>query len=120
MEYTLKSIDFARKNGDSTTVMKNYNLLAITHMVCKDFSVSKRYFDEFYKRAVESEDSVTMFLAINNLAAYYYTSGDTARIMPLLDKALEMVPENDTASCLFKVKMNQAYYIMSYKDWKSF
>lgn len=120
LEYTLKSIDFARKKGDSTTVMKNYNLLAITHMVCKDFSVSKRYFDEFYKRAVESEDSVTMFLAINNLAAYYYTSGDTARIMPLLDKALEMVPENDTASCLFKVKMNQASYIMSYKDWKSF
>ena len=93
MEYYLEAYQLISKLPDADI----FNNIAVLYLKSNDFDKAAEYFDKAYKTAVETNDSSTMIILLNNMALTSNKQGNLEQTEIYLELAMELLknrPQN--------------------------
>ncbi len=84
LKYAISAVDIFRMLGATIDEMECNKLLGVVYEACRDYDKSDEYFREYAKAARLLNDSVRLFIGLNNTAAFASSIGDNDKTARLL------------------------------------
>lgn len=103
LKYLTLSMAFFENQPLSSEKIDNYNLLAVTYYICRDYDKSNFYFNEFEKGATELKDTMRLMSALCNGAVYTSKIKDITEQKDFIYKAIRIPLLNKDTTVAYKL-----------------
>lgn len=116
-EYTLKSIEMAKKTGDQRSAAVALVNLTVYALNSNNFVEGIKYGEEAIA-LLKSIDKNYYAAALTRVGYCYYCSGNKKKALSYTNKAIEIYKENNNVRGLMEAYRSQADYLMDMKQYE--
>ena len=95
-----KALDLLTPYEPAPIVAECYNLLGATYFMCQDYPNAQRHFTRYAQEVMARRDSIKIPVALNNLAVYAQSQGDTTRCRQLIETSISICKEKNNQEML--------------------
>lgn len=106
LEHVLKAQDIFSGEKDTCAILDCYNLLGVIYYTCREYGISKEYFDKFAMGAKELNDTTRIISSMNNAALLASTVNDTAAMHRLINQSIDLCSMQKDSVRLGKLYLN--------------
>ncbi len=117
LQYAIEAVETFRRLGEALDEMECNKLLGVVYETCRDYERSDEYFREYAKAARLINDSVRLFIGLNNTAAFASSIGDTGKTTRLLEESIQLARRNSNTEWLSKLYLNAAAAYTASEEW---
>lgn len=117
LKYANSAVQEFRKMGAGIDEMECNKLLGVVYEVCQDYDRSAQYFREYTRAARELNDSMRIFIGLNNTAAFASSAGDNEKTTKILDESIELAKRSGDTGWLSKLYLNAAASHIEAGEW---
>lgn len=117
LEYAISAVDTFHRLGETLDEMECNKLLGVVYETCRDYERSDDYFREYAKAARLLNDSVRLFIGLNNTAAFANSIGDTDKTIRLLKESIQLAMRSGDTEWLSKLYLNAVVPYIESGEW---
>jgi tetratricopeptide (TPR) repeat protein/DNA-binding CsgD family transcriptional regulator len=117
LRYAIEAVATFHKFGATIDEMECNKLLGVVYEACHDYERSDEYFREYAKAARLINDSVRLFIGLNNTAAFASSIGDNDKTARLLEESIQLARRSGDTAWLSKLYINAVVPHIASGEW---